>query len=80
MKKLKLVSVGVFALLSVCLNANEISPKESLGQALFLDKNLSKNRRFLHRHKYTSSKNMIFDLQEQELSTPTLLIDKATPK
>lgn len=44
MRKLKLVSVGVAALLGVCLNANEISPKESLGEALFLDKNLSKNR------------------------------------
>ena len=44
MRKLKLVSVRVFALLSVCLNASEVSAKESLGEALFLDKNLSKNR------------------------------------
>ena len=44
MRKLKLVSVGVLALLAVCLNASEVSQKESLGEALFLDKNLSKNR------------------------------------
>ena len=44
MRKLKLVSMGILCIGSICLSANEISQKETLGQALFLDKNLSKNR------------------------------------
>ena len=44
MNKLKLVSMGILCLGSICLGANEISQKETLGQALFFDKNLSKNR------------------------------------
>ena len=44
MKKLKLVSMGILCLGSICLGANEISQKETLGQVLFSDKNLSKNR------------------------------------
>lgn len=44
MNKLKLVSMGILCLVSMCLNANEISQKETLGQVLFSDKNLSKNR------------------------------------
>lgn len=44
MNKLKLVSMGILCLGSICLGANEISQKETLGQVLFSDKNLSKNR------------------------------------
>ena len=44
MNKLKIVSVGILCLCFVCLNANEISQKETLGKVLFMDKNLSKNR------------------------------------
>ena len=44
MRKLKLVSMGILCLGSICLGANEISQKETLGQVLFSDKNLSKNR------------------------------------
>ena len=44
MRKLKLVSMGILFLGSICLSANEISQKETLGQVLFSDKNLSKNR------------------------------------
>ena len=44
MNKLKLVSMGILCLGFVCLNANEISQKETLGQVLFSDKNLSKSR------------------------------------
>ena len=43
MNSLKLVSVGILCLGFICLNANEISQKETLGKALFMDKNLSKN-------------------------------------
>ena len=42
MNKLKLVSMGILCLGSICLGANEISQKETLGQVLFSDKNLSK--------------------------------------
>ena len=41
MNKLKLVSMGILCLGSICLGANEISQKETLGQVLFSDKNLS---------------------------------------
>ena len=44
MNKLKIVSLGILCLGFVCLNANEISQKETLGKVLFMDKNLSKNR------------------------------------
>ena len=44
MNKLELVSMGILCLGSICLGANEISQKETLGQVLFSDKNLSKNR------------------------------------
>jgi cytochrome c peroxidase len=44
MNKLKLVSMGILCFSFVCLNADEISQKETLGQVLFSDKNLSKNR------------------------------------
>ncbi len=44
MNSLKLVSMGILCLGFVCLNADEISQKETLGKVLFMDKNLSKNR------------------------------------
>ena len=45
-----------------------------------VEKILSKNRIFLHIHKYTSAKNMIFDLQEQDLSTAIFFMDIVMPK
>ncbi|RWS45690.1 methylamine utilization protein MauG [Arcobacter suis] len=36
--------MGILCIGSICLSANEISQKETLGQVLFSDKNLSKNR------------------------------------
>ena len=39
MNKLKLVSMGILCLGYICLSANEISQKETLGQVLFSDKN-----------------------------------------